>query len=153
VLTTTVGGAATKALIGPLQPSTVYLITVVSSNIDGSSPASNGKTFTSQAATLPPSAPTGVSAYWVSPGAGTADSLVAKWAAAKPGNSPVDEYEITIGVYDGDTTGSYTQTVSGSTLSATFSGVDDNNSWSVRVRAHNAAGWGPWSAAYVLGGT
>jgi hypothetical protein len=153
VLTATVSGTATSALIGPLQPSTVYSITVVSANLDGSSPPSNAKILTTQAATLPPSAPTAVSAYWTAPGTGTSDTLIASWAAAKPGNSPVDAYQVTISVYDGDTSGSYTQTVSGSALSATFSGVDDNDSWSVQVRAHNAAGWGPWSALYVLAGT
>jgi Fibronectin type III domain len=153
VLTTTVSGSKTGAVVGPLEPSTTYLITVVSANRDGSSPQSDALTFTSQAASVPPSAPTRVSAFWTSPGAGAGDSIVASWAAAKPGNSPVDEYQVTIRIYDGDTTGSFSQIVSGSSLTATFTNVEDIDSWSVQVRAHNAAGWGPWSARYILGGT
>jgi hypothetical protein len=41
--------------------------------------------------------------------------------------------------------------VSGTTLIAYFN-VDSNPSWSVTVQAHNAAGWGPSSAAVALGG-
>jgi hypothetical protein len=153
LLTATVSGSATSALLGPLQPSTTYSITVVSSNPGGTSPSSNARTFTSQAATVPPSAPTGVSAFWAAPGTGSSDSLIASWAAASPGNSPVDSYQVTISIYDGDTTGSYSQTVGGSTLTATFVNVNDIDSWSVQVRAHNAAGWGSWSTPYILGGT
>lgn len=153
VLTTTVKGSKTSAVVGPLQPSTTYSITAVSTNPGGSSPASGPLSFTSQAATVMPSAPTQVSAFWTSPGTGANDSLVARWAAAKPGNSPVNAYQVLIKIYDGDTTGSFSQTVPGSVLTATFTGVDDIDSWSVRVRAHNAAGWSPWSSAYILGGT
>jgi hypothetical protein len=50
-----------------------------------------------------------------------------------------------------DGCGTFTQTIDGSTLSAFFS-VSDVPDWSVTVRAHDAAGWGPWSARYALGG-
>ena len=77
---------------------------------------------------------------------------MASWAAATPGDSPVDKYLINIRIYDGDITASRAQTVSGSALSAIIPNVDDTWDWSVRVRAHNAAGWGPWSAWHILGG-
>ena len=75
--------------------------------------------------------------------------LVATWAAAAPGNSPIDQYKITIVGSDGG--GTFTQTVSGSTLTVSFS-VSDNPDWAITVQAHNAVGWGPASTRIVLGG-
>jgi hypothetical protein len=75
--------------------------------------------------------------------------LFATWTAAAGGDSPVDQYQIQIRGSDGG--GMFIQTVDGSTLSAFFS-VSDIPDWSVTVRAHDAAGWGSWSARYVLGG-
>ncbi len=148
ILTTTVSGSAASGLIGPLQPQTAYEITVVSTTIGGSSPASTAVTITTATASVVPQAPTGVTARWTAPGATTA-TLVATWNAAVPGDSPVDQYEITITGSDGG--GTFTQTVPGTTLTASFT-VDDIPDWTVEVRAHNAAGWGPWSASFTLGG-
>ena len=148
VLTSTVSGNATSAPVGPLQPSTTYQITVVNSDAGGSSPASSPISITSQAASVVPSAPASVSAHWTAPGS-PGDTLVAGWAAAAGGNSLVDQYQVTINGSDGG--GTFTQTVTGSTLTATFA-VSDNPNWAVTVRAHNAAGWGPWSTAFTLGG-
>jgi hypothetical protein len=50
-----------------------------------------------------------------------------------------------------DGSGTFTQTVSGTTLSASFT-VDYIPNWSVTVQAHNAYGWGPLSSAFSLGG-
>jgi len=61
----------------------------------------------------------------------------------------VDQYLVTITGSDGG--GTFTQTVSGTTLTAYF-GVDYIPNWSVTVQAHNAAGWGPVSVAFNLGG-
>jgi hypothetical protein len=94
------------------------------------------------------SAPVAVTARWTAPGSPT-DPLVASWTAATPGDSPTDSYQVTIKGSDGG--GTFTQTVSGSTLTATFA-VSDIPDWSISVRAHNVAGWGSWSAAYALGG-
>jgi hypothetical protein len=142
-------GSATTGFVGPLQPLTTYQITVVSTDAGGSSPPSAPVTVTTQPASVAPAAPTGVTAYWTAPGS-TNDQLVASWTAAVPGDSPTDQYQITINGSDGG--GTFTQTVAGSTLTASFT-VDDIPDWSITVRAHNAAGWGPWSAAFVLGGT
>ena len=150
ILTTTVIGSATTGVISSLQPQTTYQITVVSTTIGGSSPASIPISVTTVPATIPPSAPTGVSANWANPNADPGpNTLVAIWLAANPGNSPVDQYLVTITASDTD--GTLTQTISGTTLIAYFN-VDSNPSWSVTVRAHNAAGWGPVSAAIALGG-
>lgn len=88
--------------------------------------------------------------YWTNPGH-PGVILAADWAAAAGGNSPVDQYQVTASVYGDTRPAPITQTVSGSTLSA-YLAADDNYDWSVQVRAHNAAGWGPWSAPTILGG-
>jgi hypothetical protein len=121
IVTTTVTGTATSGLVGPLQPQTTYQISVVNTDAAGSSPASSPITATTRAASVVPSAPTGVTAHWTAPGYPT-DRLLASW-----------------------------QTLPGTTLSASFA-VSDIPDWSVTVRAHNSAGWGPWSAVFGLGG-
>jgi hypothetical protein len=80
---------------------------------------------------------------------GATDTLLATWPAADPGNSPIDQYLITITGSDG--AGTATQTVSGTTRIASFT-VDYIPNWSVTVQAHNAFGWGPVSGVVTLGG-
>ncbi len=80
---------------------------------------------------------------------GAADTLIATWQAADPGNSPIDQYLITITGSDG--AGMFTQSVSGTTLTASFT-VDFVPNWSVSVQAHNAVGWGLSSSVFTLGG-
>lgn len=146
-LTTAVTGSATNGAIASLQPQTTYQITVVNNALRGSSPASAPITLTTQPATVAPSAPTNVVASWqVADPAGTTDTLIASWTAAVPGNSPIDQYQVTI-----TGGGTITQTVTGSTLTAYFS-VDFTPNWQVTVKAHNAVGWGPASVPVTLGG-
>ena len=150
VLTTTVTGPGTNGVIALLQPQTTYQITVVSTTIGGTSPASTPINVTTEAASIAPSAPTNVVASWSNPDpSGATDTLVATWAAAVPGNSPIDQYQITITGSDG--AGTYTQPVSGTTLTTYFN-VDYIPNWTVTVQAHNAAGWGPSSTPVRLGG-
>ncbi len=150
VLTATTTGTAKTALVGPLQPQTTYQVTVISTDPGGSSPASSPVTATTGASAVVPAAPGGVTAHWTAPGL-PGDSLAAGWKPASGGDSPVDEYQVTITVHDGDPPipGPFTQTVTSTSASFT---VDDSFDWSVQVRAHDAAGWGPWSTAIVLGG-
>jgi hypothetical protein len=150
ILTTTVAGSATNGVVSSLQPQTTYQITVVNTTISGSSPASTPISVATSPATVPPTAPTGVTASWadLNP-AGATDTLVATWHAADPGNSPIDHYLVTI--TNSDTAGTSIQTVSGTTLTASFA-VDWTPNWSVTVQAHNAFGWGPSSSAFTLGG-
>jgi hypothetical protein len=149
-LTATVTGPATSGFIPSLQPQTTYQITVVNNALSGSSPASTPVTLTTEAATIAPSAPTNVVTSWSNPDpSGATDTLIASWTAAVPGDSPIDQYLVTI---TPDTGGSaITQNVSGSTLSAYF-GVDFTPNWKVTVSAHNAVGWGPASKPVTLGG-
>ena len=150
VLTTTVAGSATTGIIPTLQPATAYEITVVNATVSGSSPGSVPITVTTSEATIPPSAPAGVAAHWANlDPTGTTDTLVATWQAADPGNSPIDQYQITIVGSDGG--GTLTQTVSGTTLTTYFN-IDYIPNWSVTVQAHNTVGWGPPSSAVTLGG-
>ena len=66
-----------------------------------------------------------------------------------PGDSPIDQYQITITGSDG--AGTFTQTVDGTTLTTYFN-VDYIPNWEVTVQAHNAAGWGSLSTPVTLGG-
>ncbi|PWU08281.1 MAG: hypothetical protein C5B50_29825 [Verrucomicrobia bacterium] len=150
VLTNTIAGPVSTASIEPLQPQTTYQLTVVSRTIGGASPASPPISVTTSPATILPSAPTGVTNRWSNPDpTGTTDTLIANWNAAVPGNSPVDQYLVKIVGSDGS--GTFTQTVSGTTLTAYFN-VDYIPNWTVTVQAHNAAGWGPVSSPATLGG-
>ena len=149
VLSSTVTGPATSGAIPLLQPQTTYQFTVVNNALSGSSPPSAPVTLTTEAATVAPSAPTNVVASWaVADPAGTTDTLIASWAAAVPGDSPIDQYLVTITPYSGS---AVSQTVSGSTLT-TYFGVDFTPNWTVTVQAHNAVGWGPASIPVTLGG-
>jgi hypothetical protein len=149
VLTGTVSGSASSGLIGPLQPDTTYQITVISSDAAGSSGTSSPITVTSHVSSIPPSAPS-AAAHWTAPGL-PGDMLDATWTAPTPGDSPVDQYQVSVNISgdSGAVPSSFAQTVSGSTFSAGF-GTNDAYDWSVQVRAHNAAGWGPWSTAVIL---
>ena len=150
VLITTVSGSATNGVIPTLQPQTTYQITVVNTTISGFSPFSAPVSVTTEPASIPPSAPAGVAAHWmVLDPTGTNDTLVATWLPAIPGDSPLDQYQVTIVGSEG--AGTFSQTVSGTTLTAFFS-IDFIPNWSVTVRAHNAFGWGPASSPITLGG-
>jgi hypothetical protein len=150
MLTTIIAGPASNGVILSLQPQTQYQITVVNITISGPSPPSAPITVTTKAATVAPAAPTKVTANWsnLDP-AGATDTLVATWLAADPGDSPIDQYQIMITGSDGS--GTFTQTVSGTTLTTSFN-LDYIPNWTVAVKAHNAVGWGALSAPVVLGG-
>jgi hypothetical protein len=148
VLTTTVSGPATTGIIASLQPHTTYHITVVSTTIGGSSRPSAPISVTTEAASVVPSAPTGVTIRWGAQAATTA-ALLLNWNAAVPGDSPVDRYQLMINGSDGG--GTFTQIVSGVSLEASFT-VDSTPDWTITLRAHNAAGWGAWSTPITVGG-
>ena len=150
-LTTTVTGTGTSGAIFSVEPQTEYEITVVSTTVSGASPPSAPFTVTTVPATVAPSAPTNVVATWQIPDpSGTNDSITVTWQAGNPGNSPIDEYQIVISGSDGG--GTFTNTVSGTTLVTYFNSVDDIPNYSVTVQAHNDAGWGPTSSVVNLGG-
>src|SRR4029453_17601347 len=95
ILTTTVSGSATVGIIPSLQPNTTYQITIVNMTIKRPSPAPPPITVTTSPASVPPLAPTGVTARWTNlDPAGTTDTLLATWQAAVPGDSPADQDQI-----------------------------------------------------------
>lgn len=151
VLTTIVPGAATNGTILPLQPSTTYQITVINVTISGSSPPSAPVTLTTPAPTIVPGAPINVTNVWSNPDGGdlTIDTIIVNWQPGSSGNSPIDQYQVSITPNDGS--GTLTQTVLSPTLTTYFN-VSPQPSWTITVQAHNAAGWGPWSGAVHLGG-
>lgn len=148
VVSVTVLGTIQTGLVGPLEPNTTYQVIAVNATIAGTGPASSPVTLTTVSASIAPSAPTGVTARWGGQGNTTA-TLLASWKASLPGNSPVDQYLITITGSDGG--GTFTQSVPGTTLTANFT-VDFTPDWTVTVKAHNAAGWSPSSTRITLGG-
>lgn len=79
--------------------------------------------------------------------------IVLRWTAPTLGDSPIDEYEARAVPIDGDPPAPTTviQYVSASSLVAYLTA---QNQWSgrVAVRAHNAAGWGAWSAPLSISG-
>jgi hypothetical protein len=140
ILTSTVTGPATNGAIDLLQPQTTYQIIIVNNALNGSSLASMPFTLTTGAATVAPSAPTNIVASWSNPDpSDSTDTLIATWAAAIPGDSPIDQYLVTFTGSDGAST--FTNTVSSSTFTAYF-GVDSTPNWSVTVKSHHAVGWG-----------
>ena len=147
VIVMPVDGDATSALLGPLAPSTTYTITVTNTDAAGTSPASDAIQITTGAATTKPGAPKVVGVQW----AGTAALLVSYSAPVKPGDSPIDEYQVKATAHDADkgAGGPHKTTADGSTLSALVA-ANWNYDWAVKVRAHNAAGWGPWSKSVII---
>jgi hypothetical protein len=143
-------GSATSGIITTLQPQTTYQITVVSTTVSGPGPASFPISVTTSPPTQPPGAPTGVSAHWTNQNpSGPTDTFIVTWNAADPGDSPIDQYSIQAVDLDHGTV--FTQTVSGTTLTASFT-EDWIPDWAITVRAHNAFGWGAWSSTFDLGG-
>ena len=141
----TVPAPAAPANVGAVQVADAFQVTWSPAPAN---PASVPIIVTSARATVVPAAPTGVTARWTAPGS-PGDTLAAGWAASLGGDSPVDAYEVTITGSDGG--GTVTQTVAGASLAAVFP-VSDTPDWSIKVRAHNAAGWSAWSAGFTLGG-
>lgn len=149
VLTVSAAGSATSALIGPLEPLTGYQIVVSSINVAGTSPDSAPAVqITTPASTHPPAAPTAVKVSWIG-----SSALLASWAAAAPGDSPVDVYRVKVTAHDADppVPGPYARSLGGTTLSTSFT-LNSTLDWKIKIRAHNAAGWGPWSKAVILHG-
>ena len=143
-LTVTAAATATSAVLMSAAPATSYSITVTGSNGSGTGAASTPVVFETQPATTPPSAPAAVTVSWQSGGL----VLHASWPAANPGNSPIDDYQAEIS--RSDPAGPPYDIDTGTALSVNPTTFDPNLDWSVRVRAHNAAGWGQWSPSTVL---
>jgi hypothetical protein len=145
-----IDGPAKLAFIA-LAPMTMYSIVIVSSDAAGSGPPSAPIKFLTGGTAVTPPGPTNVSAWWTGqlpPGS----SLGVHWTASVAGPNTIDQYEVLVVWHDGDNPGgTYDQTVGGQTLNAYFA-VDNTSDWRIKVRAHDAAGWGTWSSPITIGG-
>ena len=145
--TVVVPGSGTAGIVQNVQPSTTYTVSVRSSSYSGTGPAST-MSFTTEAPTVPPGAPPSVSASWTS--IDSPASLRVSWGVTDPGNSPLDSYEVYATAVSSTTTPPLDAVISSPASSYTFYQPNNGVSWKVTVRAHNAAGWGPWSAVVVV---
>ena len=93
----------------------------------------------------PDTAPRAVTVGVVTPGDRT---LAVTWAAPVNEGSAVDQYQVQW-VNTSGGAGGGTRVVSGATLSTTLSGLVNDDQYSIRVQAHNGAGWGPYGPAVV----
>jgi hypothetical protein len=147
VIVSPVSGNAASDLIGPLAPQTTYSVTVTNTDAGGTSPASDAIQFTTGAATTRPGVPKGVAAHWL--GAGL---MSVTWSPpANPGDSTIDKYQVKAKPYEADAGAPLPTvvTVAGSTLTTQLS-LADTYDFAVKVRAHNAAGWGAWSTRVIV---
>ena len=135
-------------LICPASPCTVsglkngvpVSFTVRARNaVDWSAPSAASQEVT------PDTAPRAVSVGTVTPGDRT---LAVSWSAPVNEGSAVDQYQVQW-VNTSGGAGGGTRVVAGGTLTTTLSGLVNNNQYSIRVQAHNGAGWGPYGPAVV----
>jgi hypothetical protein len=146
----TATASPTGGQAGPVEPLTRYEITVVNKDASGSSPASSPIYFTTPAATVPPSAPTELKAWWIANNPPTG-SFAVRWTAGAPGSSAIDEFEVKAVPAEPEVASTLYNIEPASSGETVFTG-NSETPWSASVRAHNAAGWGPWSAPVELGG-
>lgn len=142
--TLTSSGGPSNGTVPNLQPATTYSVTVETIDAGGSSAPSAPIQLTTSAPTTPPGAPTITYKWWAQP-----SLLAVSWSAGTSGNSATDTYEVDTTAPD---TGQTIDTMVAAPTTSAYVGADDTLDWTITIRAHNAAGWGPWSAAVMLGG-
>jgi hypothetical protein len=145
--TLVVPAGVSSGLLANVAPSTTYSVTVTSTSYTGTGPAA-AVSFTTEAATIAPGAPQSVSAAWTS--IDSPANLSISWGATDPGNSPIDRFEIRALPVNSGTTSALDAVIPAPASAYTFGNAANSVSWQVTVRAHNAAGWGPWSTAVVV---
>jgi hypothetical protein len=132
--------AASPCTVSGLKNGVPVSFTVRARNAVDWSPASAA----SQEVT-PDTAPRAVTVGTVTPGDRT---LAVTWSAPVNEGSPVDQYQVQW-VNTSGGAGGGTRIVGGGSLTTTLSGLVNNNQYSIRVQAHNGAGWGPYGPAVV----
>ncbi len=88
----------------------------------------------------PDTAPRAVTVGAVTPGDRT---LAVTWAAPVNEGSAVDQYQVQW-VNTAGGAGGGTRVVAAPTLTTTLTGLVNDNAYTIRVQAHNGAGWGPY---------
>ena len=130
-----------------LAPNTTYNITVTNTDAAGTSPASDPFQITTGAATTVPGAPGSLTARWLN----GYPTLYATWSApSAPGDSPIDAYEVSAAPYQADPPAPAPIDVNNVTTTTFSQSADYSFDWAVKVRAHNAAGWGAWSSQVIV---
>lgn len=147
--TVVVPGGATSGTVPNVQPSTTYSVTVTSTSYAGTGLAAQ-MSFTTEAPTVPPGAPQSVKASWTS--TDSPASLAVSWGATDPGNSPLDSFEIKAVAVNSKTASPLDAVIPAPASAYSFYNPDNSVTWSVTVRAHNAAGWGAWSNPVTVPG-
>jgi hypothetical protein len=147
-LSSVVAGTASSATLSGVAPATTYTITVVSSDAAGSAAAAPVQ-YTTTASTVPPGAPTVTRAVW-----NTDSEIVVAWSTPSSGDSPISDYEIECvpNTSDPGAPPPVVVDVAPNPYNDTGVGLDASYDWTITVRAANAAGFGPWSAPFALGG-
>jgi hypothetical protein len=149
-VTLRLAGPGTAALVGPVAPVTTYLITVANSDVSGSSAPSAVVEYTTPASSQPPAAPSQVRTWWLFPSEPIGSFLVG-WSEAARGDSPVDSYQITATPLEAEVASPLSNIEPATSRETEFTG-NSETPWTILVRAHDAAGWGPWSAPVTRGG-
>jgi fibronectin type III domain protein len=90
-------------------------------------------------------------AYWIA--SGTPGALIVSWSPGSPGDSPIDEYQVNATTTESQEVGGspQTQNVPGSSSEVELY-LYSEYPWTIILRAHNAAGWGPWSVPVTVPG-
>jgi hypothetical protein len=145
-----IGGTAKIGTVGVVEPNVTYRIGVISDDAAGAGIESEAIEYTTPPSTVAPSAPTELRTWWLSPSEPIGTYAVA-WAEPTPGDSPVDEYEIQAVPVETEEAKTITLYEPASSTETEITG-DSETQWKVTVRAHNAAGWGTWSAVVERGG-
>jgi N,N-dimethylformamidase beta subunit-like protein/uncharacterized protein DUF4082/fibronectin type III domain protein/Big-like domain-containing protein len=129
----------TTTTVTGLTNATTYTFTVKASNPSGSGPESASSNSVTPLNPVVPAAPTSVDAR-----PATQRALVSWTAPGSDGDSPITGYTITPYIASAAQTPT---TVGASATSATVSGLTNGSSYTFKVRATNAVGDGPDSAA------
>ncbi len=133
-ISVSVGPGVTQAVVPSLTNGTPYTFTVVATNAVGDSQASAPSNSVTPHAIDPPTEPRTPVAT-----AGDQSATVTWLAPISDGGDPIDSYTVTSNV------GGFSQTVVGTQLSATITGLTNGTPYRFRVYATNAAGDGPAS--------
>jgi len=145
VIVAPVAGKASSATV-ELAPNTTYNVSVTNTDAAGTSAPSDPFLITTGAATTVPGAPGSLAVKWLN----NYPTLDATWAVpAVPGDSPIDLYQVHAAPYDADA--GAPPAFDAYVIATSFSQSEDYSyDWAVKVRAHNAAGWGAWSVQVVV---
>ncbi len=139
-------GAGRTFTVTGLTNGTGYRFDVAAVNAVGTGPVSARSALVTPAF-APPGAVTGVAGVAGPVGGSGLGSVSLAWTAASTGAAPITSYEVQKALVAATPTWAGAGSVPGTATSADVTGLATGTSWVFRVRAVNAGGPGPWSAA------